>query len=49
MCPEGLTAFVQAWNHKKTGGSTPEMFGIHFKRVVNNKSLNPLKIYYLSF
>ena len=42
MCPDGLEAFVQACHHKKTGGSTPEIFGIHFKRVVNNKTLNPL-------
>jgi hypothetical protein len=31
QCPEGLDAFVMACNRKKTGGSTPEMFGIHFK------------------
>ena len=42
MCPDGLEAFAQACHHKKTGGSTPEIFGIHFKRVVNNKTLNPL-------
>ena len=28
MCPEGLPAFVQTCNHKRTGGSTPEMFGV---------------------
>ena len=49
MCPDGLEAFVQACHHKKTGGSTPEMFGIHFKRVVNNKTLNPPKLDQLSF
>ena len=35
--PEGLDAFVMACNRKKTGGSTPEMFGIHFKRGVKCK------------
>ena len=48
-CPEGLEAFVQACHRKKTGGSTPEMFGIHFKRVVNNKALNPPQIDHLFF
>ena len=38
---DGLEAFVHACHRKKTGGSTPEMFDIHFKRVVNNKLLNP--------
>ena len=47
--PDGLEAFVQACPRKKTGGSTPEMFGIHFKRVVNNKSLNPPQIDHLFF
>jgi len=47
--PEGLEAFVQACHRKKTGGSTPEMFGIHFKRVVNNKALNPPQIDHLFF
>ena len=31
MCPEILEAFVLACNCKKTGGSTPYMFGIHVK------------------
>ena len=47
--PDGLEAFVQACQRKKTGGSTPEMFGIHFKRVVNNKLLNPPQLDHLSF
>ena len=46
---DGLEAFVQACHRKKTGGSTPEMFGIHFKRVVNNKLLNPPQLDHLSF
>jgi len=47
--PDGLEAFVQACHRKKTGGSTPEMFGIHFKRVVNNKLVNPPQLDHLSF
>ena len=33
-CADGLEAFVMACNRKKTGGRTPEIFGIHCKRVV---------------
>ena len=47
--PEGLDAFVMACNHEKTGGSTPEMFGIHFKRVVNSKTLDPPQLDHLHF
>ena len=43
-CREGLEAFVQACNRKKTGGSTPEMFGVFFKHVVMDKNLDPLKL-----
>ena len=49
MCADGLEAFVQACNRKKTGGSTPEMFGIHFKRVVQNKTLDPPQVDHLNF
>ena len=49
MCSDGQEAFVQVCHHKKTGGSTPMMFGIHFKLVMNNKTLNPLQIDHLSF
>ena len=49
QCPEGLDAFVMACNRKKTGGSTPEMFGIHFKRVVNSKTLDPPQLDHLHF
>ena len=49
MCADGLEAFVKACNRKKTGGSTPEMFGIHFKRVVQNKNLDPPQLDHLNF
>ena len=48
MCADGLEAFVQACNRKKTGGSTPE-FGIYFKRVVQNKTLDPPQVDHLNF
>ena len=48
-CREGLAAFVQACNRKKTGGSTPEMFGVFFKRVVMDKTLDPPQIDHLAF
>ena len=48
-CPDGLEAFVMACNRKKTGVRTPEIFGIHFKRAVNNKSLNPPQVDHLAF
>ena len=50
--PDGLEAFVQACHRNQMGGSTSEMFGIHFKRVVNHKLLNiinPPQIDHLSF
>ena len=46
-CRDGLEAFVQACNRKKTGGSTPEMFGVFFKRVVMDKTLDPPQIHHL--
>ena len=48
-CRDGLEAFVQACNRKKTGGSTPEMFGVFFKRVVMDKNLDPPQIDHLAF
>ena len=49
LCADGLEAFVQACNRKKTGVSTPEMFGIHFKRVVQNKTLDPPQVDHFNF
>ena len=49
QCPDGVDAFVMACHRKKTGGSTPEMFGIHFKRVVNNKTADPPQVDHRQF
>ena len=43
-CRDRLEAFVQACNRKKTGGSTPEMFGVFFKRIVMTRTWIPLKL-----
>ena len=49
MCPEILEAFVLACKCKKTGGSTPYMFGIHVKCQVMKKLLNPPQLDHLAF
>ena len=46
---KGLAAFVQACNHKRTGDSTPEMFGVFFKHLVINRTLDPPQIDHLTF